>query len=639
VAASTIKTSARGWREVSSSATWTARCLWDTGTALYAVVQDTGATPKVRVMKADSRTAPTTWTEQDSGDSPAISNVDFPFDSWLRGSTLYVAYFTATNTVDVRTFDTGTDAWAASVLGAASHPTVVENEHTIRVVVRSDNDVLLFWTSDADDADLGWSRYEGASWTTAATGIRSLTNAGASSIVDAGIDSTDRAWISYFDVNATDIHHLTVNASNVLSSAAAVELSGPSATNQNAGARYNLYVDGTTDKIVVAYLQTGLILQERTVSLEADSSVASISAEVDVEATAADVGTRTPVSTAVVSGTPYAAWWDDASSGTIKYSTKSAGSWAAETNFATGITKLIEIVPVGTTELAVAYQSGSDVLFDWIVAPAGSDATGVVTTGTATATGQAATATAGALGTTIAATATAAGGTHTGSVSYAGAVTTGTAIAAGAEQTAAAGASGTTTAGTATATGGTQTGAAGALGTLTAGTATATGGAHTGTDGAGGGVTGTVTAGTATATGRTATAIAGAAASPTAGTATATGNAQAATAAAAGTLSAGTATATGRTVTGQAEHVGIVTAGSATASGGIHAGRADVSATIIAGLAAAAGKTVTGDANLFNVFGMAVAVTTTGMTLTPATAAMTLASATATMTLTVSTGG
>ena len=51
----TIKTNARGWREVSTTAYWTAHVVHDTGSALYAVVQDTGATPKVRVMKADSR--------------------------------------------------------------------------------------------------------------------------------------------------------------------------------------------------------------------------------------------------------------------------------------------------------------------------------------------------------------------------------------------------------------------------------------------------------------------------------------------------------------------------------------------------------------------------------------------------------
>src|SRR5690606_9441369 len=108
-------------------------------------------------------------------------------------------------------------------------------------------------------------------------------------------------------------------------------------------------------------------------SLIVASSTASYTTEATIEATSTDFGTRTPTSTAKVGGVWYVAWWDDASSGTIKVATKTASggtAWAAETDFATSVTRLVEIVPVDSGQyLMVVYQSGSNVVMDWIVAP------------------------------------------------------------------------------------------------------------------------------------------------------------------------------------------------------------------------------------------------------------------------------
>lgn len=379
MAASTIKTNARGWREVSTTARWTARCVWDTGTALYAVVQDTGATPKVRVMKADSRTAPTTWTEQDSADNKAIANVDYPFSSWLHtNGDLHIIVLTATNTLTHYLFDTDTDQWAT---GNGTITTDCENEHNVRCCVRSDGDILAFFTANSDDIDLGYFIWQGANWSTGSvTGILTATGAVASGINDAGIDSTDRAWVVFYAADATDISYRTINSANTVATTVDIETGGRAEASTQTGTRFNLYVDGSTDKIIAAYIETGGTLQEREVTLESDANSANLATEATIEATTTDVGARTPISTAVIGGVPYAAWWDDASSGTIKYSTKSAGSWATETNWKTSITSLIEIVPVGTDGLAGVYQSSSDVMFDWILTPSGGGAASLTVT-------------------------------------------------------------------------------------------------------------------------------------------------------------------------------------------------------------------------------------------------------------------
>ncbi len=126
MAAVTIKASAEAF-----ATTWGARVLWDTGSALYAVVQDSGASPRVRVMKANSRTAPTSFSEQDSGNNKAGVQ-DLSFDSFWDGTYLHVAYHSATNTVTHAKFNPTTDTWATG-LGNAS--TTIIGTKNIRVAV------------------------------------------------------------------------------------------------------------------------------------------------------------------------------------------------------------------------------------------------------------------------------------------------------------------------------------------------------------------------------------------------------------------------------------------------------------------------------------------------------------------------
>jgi hypothetical protein len=391
---STLASEGRAWYTDSTS-TWAAsdgndipfRIVTAQGVGskdLYAVVQDsTAGTPKVRVLKANSPVAPTSFTEQDSANNKATQSVFNPYTSWYDPATglIHVIVGSAAGiTYTHYRFDTATDLWTT---GFGNVTTGGAGSRNVRCAVRSDGDVIVAFASSADTADLGYFVWQGANWSTGGlTALNSANSTEGATVLDIVMDSTDRAFIVFHQTGSINVMAKTLDSANTLSANATIHTGSGSDLTHQAGARYNPYDDAGTDTMIVAGLVTGPALSEKIVTMEAALSAGTISAATTIETTPADVGTHTTVSTAMVGSTPYAAWWDDASSGTVKYSTKSGGAWAAETNFATSITRLIEIVPVGTG-LAVVYQSGTDVVMDFIV-PAASNITISVVLATAT---------------------------------------------------------------------------------------------------------------------------------------------------------------------------------------------------------------------------------------------------------------
>src|SRR6478735_2328018 len=136
----TIKTNTRGWTEQSTTSYWTSRVLHHASSipALYAVVQDTGASPKIRVLKADSDTAPTVWTEQDSANAKTIASTTSSFCSWYdpTSAKIHVVCNNSLATYTHYRFDCATNLWTSGfgiVSSSAVSPT-----RPVRVVVRSD---------------------------------------------------------------------------------------------------------------------------------------------------------------------------------------------------------------------------------------------------------------------------------------------------------------------------------------------------------------------------------------------------------------------------------------------------------------------------------------------------------------------
>lgn len=363
----TIKTNARGWYEGASTEFWSARVLHDTGSAIYAVVQDDGATARVRVFKGDAYPIPTSFSEVDGSNAASTNAIPSSFDSLYDGSRyIHVLRRTGAGVYTVLRFDTSTDTWESSNWPGAS--ITADSTQTVRCASdASGTNQRNFGTSTSDDADIVVGRGQSGSFITNSP-IVSLNSSDFSSVYDAGMYNT-YAWLVYHDTAGDDESYGTYSSGGSVSVDRDLTTSGPTTgSGAMAGARYTPYDDGGTPTIMVAYLSSTNTLLARTVQLGVAASSATLGSQTTVEATAADVGTRTVASTARASdGTIYCAWWDDANSGTIYYATESGGTWTRST-FKTGVTMFIELVPVADG-LAAVYQQGNDVVMDFIVAP------------------------------------------------------------------------------------------------------------------------------------------------------------------------------------------------------------------------------------------------------------------------------
>jgi hypothetical protein len=206
---------------------WAARCLFSVAPNLYLVALDR-ATPKVRVYKG---TGDGTWTEQDSADAPAHTGADASYDAWLHtNGFIYVAYRTATNTVRVRRFDTATDQWETTDIGAANATTAADATFALSVGVRSDGDVLLIYR-DTGTSDIFWTRYEGVSW---AAGAAVLAGTYAPLYL-LPTDNSDTMHVFGYDTAANDLTQRGISNANALLTEGDIDATGLLTFSQFAG--------------------------------------------------------------------------------------------------------------------------------------------------------------------------------------------------------------------------------------------------------------------------------------------------------------------------------------------------------------------------------------------------------------------
>lgn len=409
----TIKSSARAWYDDNVAAAekthWVAPPLVENGSAIYAFLQDTGGSPRLRCYKANSYLAPSSFSEQDSSNAPTVTSATAPYCVVRSGSTVHVFVFTAATTVTHYTYNMSSDVWAS---GNGAVSTAISPKRNLFAGVRSDGDILLAFTSSADPADVGWARWEGASWTVNATAIVNNTSAEASHVLGAAMDSTDRFAVVFADCTADDCTYVTINSSNTVSSLADLNTSFGTGDQQYAnGGRYNFFDASGTDTIMAAYGNISPNPRTRNISLEADASTGNLSTEQVADGAGGGAYFRSAYHTARFSGTDYVMYSDEASTGSIKYETRTAGTgaWGSITTlltgFATGATSTaptgmcVDLYPIGTG-LAYVYQdSSNNVIFDWLVTPPLPGATGTISTGTHTVSGQSIGATSGVLAT------------------------------------------------------------------------------------------------------------------------------------------------------------------------------------------------------------------------------------------------
>lgn len=347
----TVATNARGWYDDGTSV-WTARCGWDTGSAIYVALQDTGGSPKLRVYKGNAYPTPTAFSATDDGDSPSVQNGAYPFSTWLHDdSTLHAAVFTGTTgEADHVRFNVGTDQWTTDF---GQIGTTLNVHRSLRLVVLpSNDDVVVAAQRESDPTDINRYVWGGASWS-AATWF-DITSSDNASIADLVIDSSSNAFLFFYDPASDAFRYSSRLAGGTLSSAVAIDTTAATSdAAHSAGARFTVDTTGT-DTVRAAHIDSDGTLDYRTVTLEAAANSGNLGTQSQA-ATAGDVGTRTPISTTA----GQIVWWDDANSGTIMVNGAPA---------LTGVTRLIEAFPV-STGLAVLYQDGSDVKFAYLIAP------------------------------------------------------------------------------------------------------------------------------------------------------------------------------------------------------------------------------------------------------------------------------
>lgn len=379
----TIASNARAWYDDNSTkvegAHWIAPPLVFTGTALYAFLQDTGSSPRLRCYKANNPAGPATWSEQDGSNAPAVADATFSYCVRMAGANVHVFVFTAATTLTHYIYNVSNDTWNS---GHGNVDTGISPKRSVFAEVRSDGDILVFCTSNADMADLGWAVWEGSSWTLDAVGILSAASSEGAQVVGVAMDSTDRCAVFLADASQDDLSYRTVNQSNAVSALVDVDTSlAAQDKSYFIGGRFNLFDASGTDSIIMVYGSPSLSVYSRNVSLEADAGTARLSTEVSVSVAGGDAIYRSAMHSARLDSTDYCVWYDDANSGSIIANSRSAGtgSWGSNIVLATSVGAVdshtptgmvVDLYPVGGG-LAYSYQDDTNtVYFDWLVAPA-----------------------------------------------------------------------------------------------------------------------------------------------------------------------------------------------------------------------------------------------------------------------------
>lgn len=222
---------------IANAGAWSSRAGFGNGSFWWAVTQNT-STGKLSVWKAALGSSA---SEQDAANAITNFSATAPYSCHLAANGfLYVVYFTATNTIRCRRFNTSTSLWEAADVGAANIATNAVNTVNVRVVVRSDNDVIVAYNSAA--ATLSYARYEGSSWT-----VVSVSTA-AAWVNDLVIDGNDRAWFSYVDNTGNDNTYRSLDSANSLGTETDYDTTAHT-TDKLRGTQSIVWNDGTNNKI------------------------------------------------------------------------------------------------------------------------------------------------------------------------------------------------------------------------------------------------------------------------------------------------------------------------------------------------------------------------------------------------------
>lgn len=346
--------------------------------AFYQITQDSA----LHAWKSTDDGA--TWTEQDSAHAPSVVNSAYTWsaDDSTAGE-IAVAYFSNTNTVRARVFDTISNTWASTDLSGADATTDADNVSPIRISHTPGLNTTIAFTSIADTADISLTaRTSPTAWTTTASFL-SGTSAERSIVSDMVSDNAIPRFDQVFFYDAAN-DDFTLRSRNYTASGTAVDLDATIATTEagHASAVFQPYDNGSgVEKIIAAYIDANNTLQERTAQLGVTSASVTLGTQHQVTATTSYAGRH--VATCKYGADLYVF---ASTATTIVYykDTGASGTWGTAQTVATGLTSaaLSTALPVPGVGILISYTSGGNVVIDWAVdgpsAPVGASLAGTL---------------------------------------------------------------------------------------------------------------------------------------------------------------------------------------------------------------------------------------------------------------------
>ncbi len=572
--------------------------LLATTQSLYQITQDS----KLHVWQSTNNGS--SWSELDSAGAPTVNSSTKPFSAdygLVPGSTfgyeILVVYFSAANTISVAAFNIATGLWASTAVGGSSATTDADYNRNVRVILRQirASDLSVFYTSFADDADLAWQRRQDGSWISSGV-YEALSSGSASMHADVTRDRNTNGFFTmwFYDVAANDFSVRTVDPGVAYGTKTDLDSSAADSETEHASAVYQVYDDSGSDKVVVAFIDADGTLEERVCTVGVTS--ASITQ-----------GTQHQVS----SSTSYAGrslatckWGSDlyifacTGSGIDVYRDVGAdGTWLAAENWLTGLTNAVvaTALPIAGVGILVSYTDNGNTVVNLYVV----NATGTVSSGTLSVSGQAITGTSGAVGSLSTGTLAVSGQAVAGTVAETGAVSTGSLAVSGQGVSGVAGSVGAVGTGSHSVSGQSVSGTVADTGAVSTGAHAVSGQAIAAT----GGSVGNVGTGSHAVSGQAVAATGGSVGSVASGALAIAGQAISGTTGSEGDINTGSLAVSGQAISAIAGSVGSVGTGSHSVSGQAVTGTAGTQADIATGSLSVSGQTVSGVAGSVGIVG------------------------------------
>ncbi len=368
----TIASTSRVWNKTTTTDWWVAKSTFVVGSNIYVVTQDTGASPKIRIRKS-ALSFSLAFTEQDSVNAQAVFSATQPFSAFATATHIHVVYFSAVNTLTHKRFDISTNLWTT---GFGNVSIDVWNASHVRVMVRPNNDVVVFFSSLADSADPLWARYQGVSWTTSY--FANFTDAGTAAIIDGvEFDGSSYSNAFYIDPGGDDLRWNTISGTN--SQSAAVTLDSTIVTTDAArfGGNFDPYDVNGTKYITAAWLDADSTIETCTVQLGIVAILSGLGTQQQASSTIANTGVNTVLATAYLNDVRYLIWQDDQSTSSFLYVTAPTdGTWdttpivwksVTGTTLASATSMVAQAIAIPNYGILVTYQDGTDVKVEYLI--------------------------------------------------------------------------------------------------------------------------------------------------------------------------------------------------------------------------------------------------------------------------------